>query len=797
MPKIRPKEAKEFLELFGYDNITVAAIAEPDARNIGFNLPHFQSTKYSSSGKPKIAHTLSLDEMDADFFRELAELQKMRRAIYFMVNESDGETTEEQPNPNRKGNVLHLNACFCDTDNCNPNRVIKWLNKCKVRPHIVVETSPKKYHFYFLLDKAPLKDIHKWKAIQKSMEYLGDIDTDYGMDKTMHDITQLMRLPGFLHQKKDPFEIKVVKVNHHDPYTIDELFFRFQAENFYTAPVDYDKYQYPEKKISAGERHEAFRNYALSVANDVAEDDLVVEKTIDAVDGFILKNFEKPRSFLQGGSRRKEVLRTVKDAITLAKQTVIDTLPPINYDELDEVDGDNFSLSDSFYYHTPGIVGEIVADICKKARYPIPAFTWASTVALLGALKSPFCTSDMGHAPANYFLCLAPTGAGKNYPQEVLSATLESLQCPDMAVSKIRSSRGLEVFLEAHNSNGLITIDESEGLLASLNDAKTPHHVKTLKELLLELYSKTNTPNFNTGWVGDKKTKPTVLHYPRLNMITYGVVHTIESAFTEKSIMDGLLQRFIVLTHMKGRKRNPNFEPAVALNGHFAHELKELINEANILTIENADEIAKVQKALDASDDPKKKKRYQERLNKLKEKSGSPQQKVIPFKVDALDLWNKYSDKLDDLADKELGKERGFPGLFTRGAEQVGRLAVALTQDDYINKDLVQYCIDLVDSRIEAIHKLAFEKIGMSDYYYQKETLFKKICKRYAKIRQPVTYRYVSRNISAGLSRRYLRDLVDGLYDDGRLKMIDPPTSGGRGKGGESFVPTDLLEQEL
>ena len=796
MAKIKPKEAVEFLKHFGYTNVTIATIQEPDAPTKAFNFKHFKSTKYSNNGKPKIAHTFPLRDFDSDLVTELAKLQKMKRAVYFLVNESDGKTDSENPNANRNHNILHLNACFCDTDGCPPNRVVKWLNELKVKPHLVVETSPKKYHFYFKIEPAPLKEKAKWVAIQKCMGWLGDLEVDHGMDKTMHDITQLMRLPGFLHQKKEPFPIRVVKVNYHDPYTLDELFYKFKAEQFYHTPERTKVYELPSNKITAGERHEAFRNFALSEANKRIGDPDAAQRTLVAVDGFMVSYFEKPAPFLQGGSRRKEVLRTVEDAVNLANESLISNLPPINYEDLEESDDNSFALPDTFYYHAPGIVGEIVKHICNNARYPVPAFAFASTVALLGTLKSPYLTSEMGHAPANYFLCLAPTGAGKNYPQEVLAHTLTDLGVPDLAASKVRSARGIETFLEHHNSNGLLALDEAENLLASLSEGGTPHHIRSTKELLLELYSKTNTPHYNTGWLGDKKQTPTVLEYPRLNLVAYGVVHTLEEAFTVKSIKDGLLQRFIVLTHMKKRNRNKNATPAAALNSHFAASMREMILESRITTLEGLEELEKLKTAYTACDDDKERKRLKAKVEKLKERAGNPERKVLPFKIDAMDLLEKYSDKMDDCAHRELKAERGFEGLYTRGAEQVGRLATAITQEQYVNKDLVQYCIDLIDSRVEALRDYAWQNLGVSNYNFQKEKLYKSICRRYVKVQQPVTYRHMARSFTAAINRKHFRDLIDGLYDDGRIRMVNPPSSGGRGKTGETFIPAPIDEEE-
>jgi len=795
MPKINPIVAKKFLERFNYELITIATIPEPNAPIRGFDLPHFKSTKYSKQGKPKVAHSLTLEEMDHEFFLELAELQRFRRAVYFLVNESNGITSDAQPNASRNENIINLSACFCDTDNCDPNNVIAFINKCGIKPHIAVQTSPKKFHFYFLLEPTSIADKPKWQAIQRCFGWLGDLSQDFGMDKTMHDITQLMRVPGFLHQKKEPFQIEIIKQNYHQLYTLDELFIKTGASEFFKSSKDYSTYSYPNYKISAGERHEAFRNYALSVANDFQGDSLSLEKTLDAVDGFILKNFENPHAFLLGGSRRKEVLRTVKDAVNLANKALLAVVPTI-LDSVEEREDNAFALADSFFFHCPGIVGDMVKHTTLNSRYPVPSFAFAAAAALLGTLKAPYITSELGHAPTNYFLCLAPTGAGKSYPQEVNNHALNALGIPDVAASKIRSARGIELFLEKHNSNGLLDLDEAEGLLASLNEKNTPHHIKIVKDLLLELYSKTNIPNFSTGYTGDKKIKPTILHYPRLNLIAYGVIHTLSEAFTTKSIQDGLLQRFIVFTHMVKRVRNPEFKPAETFPPNVMQELRELLTESRIITLEDEDTLHKLKLEVASEEKPEKKKLLIAKIDNLLKKRSNASKRVITFKTDALELLDKFTDKLDDLASRELDKDRGFEGLYTRGAEQVGRLATTLTQESYIDKHLVEYCIEIVESRVTALREYAWKNLGISEFKVTENKLYKYILKNCVKSKGPVSYRTIARNFTGVKYRRHLREVLDGLLDDGRLTRVSPISRGGRGKLGESFVPADFLEQE-
>jgi len=64
--------------------------------------------------------------------------------------------------------------------------------KSPLEPHIVIESSPKKYHNYFLLENASKQDFQR---IQEGLV------VNWGSDPNAKDISRVLRLPGFYHQK--------------------------------------------------------------------------------------------------------------------------------------------------------------------------------------------------------------------------------------------------------------------------------------------------------------------------------------------------------------------------------------------------------------------------------------------------------------------------------------------------------------------------------------------------------------------------------------------------------------------
>jgi phage/plasmid-associated DNA primase len=89
-----------------------------------------------------------------------------------------------------------------------------------LEPSIVVESSPNKYHVYWKLEQPEHIDAPDFKQPQKQLI------AHYGSDPGIHDLTRVMRLPGFLHQKGEPFLTRIVTQSD-ARYTKEEIVKRF------------------------------------------------------------------------------------------------------------------------------------------------------------------------------------------------------------------------------------------------------------------------------------------------------------------------------------------------------------------------------------------------------------------------------------------------------------------------------------------------------------------------------------------------------------------------------------------
>jgi putative DNA primase/helicase len=138
----------------------------------------------------------------------LADLNWRGAGIFVVVNETDGEGIEA-------ANVKRIRALFVDLDGAP----LPAADAFHVKPHIVNESSPGKWHCYWLSTNCTRE---QFKALQKRLI------RHYGGDPKITNTNRVMRLPGFVHQKVDkhgnacePSVTRVAEAHDHAAYTVE------------------------------------------------------------------------------------------------------------------------------------------------------------------------------------------------------------------------------------------------------------------------------------------------------------------------------------------------------------------------------------------------------------------------------------------------------------------------------------------------------------------------------------------------------------------------------------------------
>jgi hypothetical protein len=131
-------------------------------------------------------------------------------------------------------NVKQVRAVFVDLDG-SPLETVK---DGPLKPHVLVESSPERYHAYWLTNDLPCKE---FRAFQEMLAQRFDGDT------VVKDLSRVMRLPGYLHRKGEPFLTHILSAND-GRYSRSEL---MDAFGFDPAVRDWSD----KSRISEGQRN--------------------------------------------------------------------------------------------------------------------------------------------------------------------------------------------------------------------------------------------------------------------------------------------------------------------------------------------------------------------------------------------------------------------------------------------------------------------------------------------------------------------------------------------------------------
>src|SRR5262249_42730889 len=101
-------------------------------------------------------------------------------------------------------NILEIRAYLTDFDGIASEVIETNLRLLGIRPHLLVQSSEGKWHFYWFIEGAALD---KFRTTQEKLNRL------MGSDGSIKDLPRVMRLPGFIHQK-DGVNPSVVKIVH-------------------------------------------------------------------------------------------------------------------------------------------------------------------------------------------------------------------------------------------------------------------------------------------------------------------------------------------------------------------------------------------------------------------------------------------------------------------------------------------------------------------------------------------------------------------------------------------------------
>jgi len=166
----------------------------------------FQTFGEGATKNPNLARILhgNLEEHAA----VLSALNAQGAGVFVMVNRGDGLGR-------KAANVTGIRALFVDLDGAPLEPVLA----AGVEPHLTIESSADRYHAYWLVFDCALDQFTRLQAA---------LATKFNSDHKVKDLPRVMRLPGFWHQKAEPFQTHIIEEKSHAPFAVADLMARLE-----------------------------------------------------------------------------------------------------------------------------------------------------------------------------------------------------------------------------------------------------------------------------------------------------------------------------------------------------------------------------------------------------------------------------------------------------------------------------------------------------------------------------------------------------------------------------------------
>lgn len=617
--------------------------------------------------------------------------------IYFTPNEGSGEWNDERKVAcHSTKNIINLTSIFLDLELADGSDPIPALTAfCKdsfLKPSHVIETSKNRYHVYWVLESVPAtkENVTKWQQVQALLH------AKLSSDRTMTDIPQLLRIPDFTNQKHS----SVVKLKHSKEYT-------------YTLTECYDllKNQFPEITtfkpftpltpttpdylVPPGERHEELLRRArkLYTAPFITDEDVKCY-----IHGFIQSHVQDSSTFLPGGSRYQEVTRILEAAKSYAEASRLEEQQTAVTQAITKTTSKKtpFELDPDFFYQAPGIVGELTRHIVDTSDYPIPSHAFAAAVSITGFCKARYIHGDRNLPPLNYFLCLAPSGAGKTSIQHQVKNIFSELQINHLLEDGIASGQGVLQFLANSNGLGFIIYDEVKDLFQTIQ-SKNSYEVKISTELtkLYTAYSSTYTPPTTKTHKGNK----VILNKPLFSFLGYGHFSLVEQLFTKQNVLEGLIPRFIIL-NVPERKQAPDSFKYRSVPSHIIDYLR-FHTVKSCLTLESPSDDIPI--------------------------DTDPKRSLISLDPNTIPVFQSFKKHTDSLYDQAVTEKTGLEALYSRGVEQSLRLSLAMSSPPYIDLKTIEYTTHLISQQMQGFYTKFQTVVDQTPQAKQNSQLYDKI----------------------------------------------------------------------
>jgi len=127
-----------------------------------------------------------------DHAQRLIDANMHGGGVFVTVNKTDGKGR-------KAANITAVRALFVDLDGSPLEPVRHW----EPRANLIINSSSGRFHAYWILKNIPPES---FRNLQKTLA------ARFNGDPQVCDLSRCMRLPGFFHNKHDPYIVEIIEI---------------------------------------------------------------------------------------------------------------------------------------------------------------------------------------------------------------------------------------------------------------------------------------------------------------------------------------------------------------------------------------------------------------------------------------------------------------------------------------------------------------------------------------------------------------------------------------------------------
>lgn len=230
----------------------------------------------------------------------------------------------------------------------------------------------------------------------------------------------------------------------------------------------------------------------------------------------------------------------------------------------------------------PGLLGQVIDWICASNRKPNRVLALGAGLSVVGTLIGGGTAGPSSkNATHLYIACIAPSGAGKEYPKSCCGLLLDACNAGALNGPSDFKSHSAVVSELKVNPVMLCAIDELGVMLGRILSSKAKPHDSDISAILRELWGKNFMVYRTPAWA---QARSEAIQNPGLSIYGSSTMEELFAAMTGKDVFNGFLNRWLMLpTRRRIMAIEPQLEPG-EVPKPLALELAKLRNWAHRLT---------------------------------------------------------------------------------------------------------------------------------------------------------------------------------------------------------------------